>query len=260
MYYQRLGFVFSFIIHILFVGLIFCINKPVERESMTVVLEFNVSNIIKTGEHDVDNTKETAEDIMNEASVPAMVKQEAENTVQEEIPDEQDEIAKEETPLPNRAWQETKNTVEEKVFAKAAEVINEDKQSVVTTEQESGNTMDFNDGGQSGGVPRLDSVPHELEQSAENQYIKEHFDYINNIIHINITYPYKARKMSMEGKVVISFFVCQDGSVKDVKIEKSSGFSTLDNNAVKAVRKASPFPTPPVEVKILVPITYKLNA
>ncbi|ODS33368.1 MAG: Gram-negative bacterial tonB protein [Candidatus Scalindua rubra] len=64
--------------------------------------------------------------------------------------------------------------------------------------------------------------------------------------------------MSMEGNVIISFVVCLDGSVKDVKIEKSSGFSILDNNAEKAIRKASPFPPPPVGVKIVIPITYKL--
>ncbi len=102
-------------------------------------------------------------------------------------------------------------------------------------------------------------MPHKLEQSAENQYIKEHFDYINKLIRINISYPYKAQKMSMEGDVIISFIVCLDGSVKNIKINKSSGFSTLDNNAEKAVRKASPFPPPPVEVRIVIPVTYKLN-
>ncbi len=74
-----------------------------------------------------------------------------------------------------------------------------------------------------------------------------------------VSFCYKARKMSMEGDIIISFLVCLDGSVKGIKIDKSSGFSTLDDNAEKAVRKASPFPPPPVEVRIVIPITYKLN-
>ncbi len=65
--------------------------------------------------------------------------------------------------------------------------------------------------------------------------------------------------MSMEGYVIISFLVCLDGNVKGIQVNKASGFSTLDDNAVQAVMKASPFPPPPVEVRIIIPITYKLN-
>jgi protein TonB len=63
----------------------------------------------------------------------------------------------------------------------------------------------------------------------------------------------------MKGNVTISFVTYLDGSVKDVKIEKSYGFTILDNNAEKAIRKASPFPPLPVEVKRLIHITYKLD-
>ncbi len=109
-------------------------------------------------------------------------------------------------------------------------------------------------------TPKQDRKRHDVEQSITNQYVRDHFDFMNRRIHLNIPYPYRARKLSMEGNVIISFVVCLDGSVKDVKIKKSSGFSILDNNAKKAVMKASPFPPAPVEVKIVIPITYKLGS
>lgn len=286
MNYLKPGLAVSFIIHLLFVAIAFYIMKPAAQENMEVVLEFNVTNIIKTGESETDtNTMKTAEVIKKEVSIPAMVKQETKNTVEEKTVEKPDEVTKEELPVPDMVKRETKIKMDEKVLKKAAEEIKEEtppdlvkqetvikaeekvitktvdvtkevKQAVTETRRES--KRDVNTG-QSGGISKSARMQHELDQSAENQYIKEHFDYINKIIRINISYPYKARKMSMEGDVIISFIVCLDGSVKGIKINKSSGFLTLDDNAVKAVRKASPFPPPPVEVRIVIPITYKLN-
>jgi periplasmic protein TonB len=285
MNYYKLGFAVSFIIHLLFVVLAFYIKKPATQENMEVVLEFNVTNIIKTGEHETDkNIMDTAEVIENVVSIPAMVKQETKNTVEEKIVEQEnkeitygaeyfktkkeikatqdsketiaDVVIKEELPVPDKVKQETEIKTEEKVLEKDVEVTEKVKQAVKETRQESRNDKDA---GQSGGISQSDRIQHELDQSAENQYIKEHFDYINKIVRINISYPYKARRMSMEGDIIISFLVCVDGSVKGIKINKSSGFLTLDNNAEKAVRNASPFPPPPVEVRIVIPITYKLN-
>jgi len=59
--------------------------------------------------------------------------------------------------------------------------------------------------------------------------------------------------------VKVSFIVCRNGHVKEVKVQESSGASILDNQAVQAVMKASPFPGPPVEVQLIVPILYKLS-
>ena len=254
MNYLKLGFAVSLIIHLLFVALAFYIKKPATQENMEVVLEFNVTNIIKTGEHETDtNTMDTAEVIENVVSIPAMVKQETKITVEEKTVEKPDEVIKEEMPEPEKVKQETNIVMDGKTLEKAVEVT---EKVITETRQES---KSYVNAGQSGGISRSDRMQHELDQSAENQYIKKHFDYINKIIRINISYPYKARRMSMEGDVIISFLVCLDGSVKGIKINKSSGFLTLDNNAEKAVRKASPFPPPPVEVRIVIPITYKLN-
>lgn len=96
-------------------------------------------------------------------------------------------------------------------------------------------------------------------EKARQRYLKEHFTYIRDIITRNISYPFMARKMGWSGKVTVSFVITEDGSVRDVKIIESSGFDVLDRNALDTIRKVSPFPRPPVEAEVIVPIVYRLK-
>ncbi len=56
---------------------------------------------------------------------------------------------------------------------------------------------------------------------------------------VNPTYPLGAQMRGEEGVVRVQFKVVKDGSVRDVRVVKSSGYSALDNAAVDAVRRAS---------------------
>lgn len=96
-------------------------------------------------------------------------------------------------------------------------------------------------------------------ESVKQRYLKEHFNYIRDLIQNKLTYPRIARKMGWTGKVVISFVISTDGNVKDINITEGSGFEMLDKNTIETVKKTSPFPRPPVEAQLLIPVTYKLN-
>lgn len=91
------------------------------------------------------------------------------------------------------------------------------------------------------------------------KYLKANFSYIKDLINRKITYPKTARQMGWEGKVKVSFIISSDGYAKGIKILWSSGIESLDKNAVEAVKSASPFPKPPVEAQIIIPILYRLN-
>jgi protein TonB len=93
---------------------------------------------------------------------------------------------------------------------------------------------------------------------AKNRYLKEHFAYIRDLITKNLSYPPTARRMGCEGKVVVSFVVNEDGHVSDIKVIEGSGFGILDKNAVETIKKASPFPKPPVRAELVMPIVYKI--
>ena len=67
------------------------------------------------------------------------------------------------------------------------------------------------------------------------------------------------RQIILPLRVLISFVICRDGSVKDIRIVKSSGFKALDKKAVEVIQKTAPFPRPPVSAELIIPITYKLS-
>lgn len=97
------------------------------------------------------------------------------------------------------------------------------------------------------------------KEAARIRYLNEHFAYIRDRVLRNVSYPDAARRMGWRGKVVLSFIITADGSVRALKIIQSSGYKMLDNDAVESVQGAVPFPQPPVEAKIVIPITYHLK-
>lgn len=93
----------------------------------------------------------------------------------------------------------------------------------------------------------------------EARYVKAHFLYIKEIIEKKIRYPMIARKMGWQGKVVVCFIVEKNGEIKDLRIVESSGYAQLDKNAIETVKQAVPLPSPPVRVKLVLPVTYKIS-
>ena len=76
-------------------------------------------------------------------------------------------------------------------------------------------------------------------------------------------YPESARKMEQEGLVELLVSVNRGGSADAVEIRKSSGFTLLDQAAVKAVRRwkfhAAKIGSLAVESKVEVPIRFRLS-
>jgi len=90
-------------------------------------------------------------------------------------------------------------------------------------------------------------------------YLRSHLSYIKEIIQKNITYPETARREGWMGRVTVSFVIAHSGYAKDIKVMQSSGFRILDKSAEEAVSRSSPFPHPPVDARIIIPILYTLH-
>lgn len=77
-------------------------------------------------------------------------------------------------------------------------------------------------------------------------------------------YPSSARKRKQQGTVMLEIQVSVEGSPKAVKVEKSSGFDTLDKAALSAVKKWKFVParrgSSVVEASVIVPIVFKINS
>ena len=99
-----------------------------------------------------------------------------------------------------------------------------------------------------------------LDKEREKKFLLEKLYIISKIVQKNISYPYIARKMGWEGRVVVSFILTKEGKINLLTVEKSSGYDVLDENAIKTIKKVSKyFPLPPLDVKIKLPISYKLD-
>lgn len=64
----------------------------------------------------------------------------------------------------------------------------------------------------------------------------------------NLNYPDEARRKGLSGKLLVSVWVAKDGTVKKIKIRRSSGYKVLDAAVVRIVRLASPFAPFPKEL------------
>ena len=77
------------------------------------------------------------------------------------------------------------------------------------------------------------------------------------MINENIKYPSKARKLSIEGIVVVKFKISESGSVENIVVLEGHRF--LQNATIEAIEEASKkFPKTNKSIEIQIPIVYKL--
>ena len=91
------------------------------------------------------------------------------------------------------------------------------------------------------------------------QAVGVNFGAINRQIRDNLVYPAQARRAGQSGIVILEFTILLDGHASEIRVVDSSGYNILDNGAVSAVERASPFPPPPESARIMVPVEFKLS-
>ncbi len=242
MRYQTYGFTISSLVHAagIFLLISFCQFVPVETK--TLLIDFSTFSVPKPAP------------IVAKAVLPARPKSVP--------PPPEKKIVKEKPPIPIAKIQPAKRKT--KVIRPEPEapavVLPPEPEPVPTRMANSEENLTAR---VARGPITSDTAPADaVAQSSpmgKKQYIKAHFLYIKDDIQKNISYPRLARKMGWEGKVVISFIICEDGTVVNIKIVKSSGFALLDKNAVESIKKAVPFPSPPIRAELVVPVSYRLG-
>ncbi len=78
-------------------------------------------------------------------------------------------------------------------------------------------------------------------------------------------YPREASFRRQQGAPYIRFVMDREGKVLSVRLERSSGFRALDEEAVALPKRASPLPRPPEDVKgdtieLVVPVEFFMRA
>ena len=76
-------------------------------------------------------------------------------------------------------------------------------------------------------------------------------------------YPAMSRRIAEEGRVLLKVLVTAGGNAETVQIEKTSGYSRLDNAAIEAVKKWQFIPAKKagqtLSAYVLVPVKFSLN-
>lgn len=79
----------------------------------------------------------------------------------------------------------------------------------------------------------------------EPKYIP-YFTSIKRAIELVWEYPEPALRYGIQGKLVLEFTILGNGHLEETRLVRSSGFSVLDQEAIRAVKAAAPFgPIPP---------------
>ncbi len=98
---------------------------------------------------------------------------------------------------------------------------------------------------------RVEELPRDVAEGPEISLNTSEFKYlsyfskIKSAIKMVWVYPEAAKMAGLQGNLTLRFMLKSDGTLKDVKVLKPSGFPVLDDAAVKAIRKAAPYPAIP---------------
>lgn len=113
-------------------------------------------------------------------------------------------------------------------------------------------------------IPVTDKKILEEKQSEPKTIINENKEYldknlslIRSLINENVKYPFKAKKLFIEGIVLVKFKILEDGSIQNIQIME--GPSILKSSTIEAIEEASKsFPKSDIAIEIQIPIEYKL--
>ena len=163
---------------------------------------------------------------------------------------------KKQKPTKKKVDKETKQ-VQSKIPAKT-EIKNKPKQSVETktstkAKQSNVEAKKISTGSQN-------TVSTGGNKGAERSYFAE----LSAKLARHKRYPKSARRSQQEGTVTLFFVVSRQGKILESMISKSSGHKKLDDAVLRMLKKASPLPVFPNEIKkeqlsIRIPIAFKLN-
>lgn len=104
------------------------------------------------------------------------------------------------------------------------------------------------------------ALMNELPKTSNDEFNGATLGRIRTMIEDAITYPSIARKLGLEGVVVVSFILKQDGYVEKVEVLTTSGSSLLDSKAVQTVLSLNgDYPPLDKTVFLKIPIAFSLK-
>ncbi len=201
-------------------------NSKVEIEEKKSIQKISLNHIELKEEPKKEDVKELVEEKIIQK--PIEEKKVVEKPTEKKIEKKKEQVVKKETPKKQEEKTAQKEVVE-KVLEKVVE--NQPKSEIVENKV--------------------------VQKDIQKEYIDNNLALIRTLINENINYPAKARKLSIEGIVVVKFKISENGSVEDIVVLEGHRF--LQNATIEAIEEASKkFPKTDKSIEIQIPIVYKL--
>ncbi len=109
------------------------------------------------------------------------------------------------------------------------------------------------------GKPDTFKQPEKKEEDI-NGYLKELIRYLNQQARERDLYPPIAKRLKIEGEVIIRVTINEDGTIDEnsIKITDPSGYNVLDKGAIEILKKLQPYKKPPKKITVEIPIVFQI--
>lgn len=231
-------------------------SKIIFSIAISVVLGFHFL-LLSSKEKQVKKTVVSQPSSISKISIQKVVLKKREAQKAQEKKEEQ-KVAKK-PPLKNdfkKIVKESKNKVVKEVKEKIVKKVETKKQKEIKktiTKQESSIQK------QTLAKKEKKLISNEKKDFIENEYLSK----LREIIEQNKTYPKRAKRLKQEGRVVVSFEILQDGTIRQINIKDPSKFKRLNSAALDLLQGISKFKPIPKELEknrwvIELPINYSI--
>ena len=116
----------------------------------------------------------------------------------------------------------------------------------------------------SSGAAQVSPSTEIMPSLAAEDPVNKYSTMIQSIIYSNIKYPAELKSQAIEGTVKLSLHLLPTGELLGTVVMQSCGNALLDESAEKSVKRLSPFPAFPPEIKLKelwldIPIVYRAD-
>ncbi|MEZ0323150.1 MAG: TonB family protein [Hydrogenothermaceae bacterium] len=111
----------------------------------------------------------------------------------------------------------------------------------------------------SAGRPDQFKTPPKKEEDI-NGYLKDLIRWLNQQARERDLYPPIAKRLKIEGEVVVRVTINEDGTIDEnsIVIVEGSGYNVLDKGAIDILKKLQPLKKPPKKITVEIPIVFQI--
>ena len=113
--------------------------------------------------------------------------------------------------------------------------------------------------------PVKTQVAQRISKSALRGILRGYYKNLNSLMSTRRDYPRSARRLGLEGTVLVEMVINSKGRILSVKLAQSSGHEVLDQAAIAQVHKIGKVPSIPNQIKrnsmtFRIPFEYRLQS